>query len=35
MRTSVGTVKQHSHRALKRLRSDLAPHTAILEADDA
>lgn len=35
MHTSVGTVKQHTHRALRRLRSDLAPITLTPEVDDA
>jgi len=35
MRTSVGSVKQHTSRALKRLRLDLAPITLVSEPDDA
>lgn len=33
--TSVGTVKQHTHRALARLRLDLATVPLTLEVDDA
>jgi RNA polymerase sigma factor (sigma-70 family) len=32
--TTVGSVKQHAHRALSRLRSDLAPAFAAQEIDD-
>lgn len=35
MNTSIGTVKQHTHRALRRLRHDLAPLTLTPEVDDA
>ena len=35
MHTTVGTVKQHTHRALGRLRRDLVPITATPEVDDA
>jgi RNA polymerase sigma-70 factor (sigma-E family) len=35
MHTSVGSVKQHTHRALARLRVDLAPIVLAPEADDA
>ena len=35
MHTTVGSVKQHAHRALARLRLDVPPLLAITEADDA
>lgn len=35
MHTSVGTVKQHAHRALQRLRLDLTPLALAPEAEDA
>lgn len=35
MKTSVGSVKQHTHRALARLRIDLAPFPLTPEVDDA
>jgi RNA polymerase sigma-70 factor (sigma-E family) len=35
MHTTVGTVKQHTYRALARLRVDLAPIVLASEADDA
>lgn len=35
LHTSVGSVKQHTHRALARLRLDLVPTTLQPEADDA
>lgn len=35
MNTSIGSVKQHAHRAIARLRLDLAPRGLALEVDDA
>jgi RNA polymerase sigma factor (sigma-70 family) len=35
MHTTVGSVKQHTYRAIARLRLDLAPMTLAPEADDA
>ena len=35
MHTSVGSVKQHTNRALRRLRRDLDPFPPTLEVDDA
>lgn len=35
MKTSVGSVKQHTHRALRRLRVDLAPLPLVPEFEDA
>ena len=35
MHTTVGSVKQHTYRALARLRVDLAPIVLATEADDA
>jgi RNA polymerase sigma factor (sigma-70 family) len=35
LNTSVGTVKQHTHRALARLRRELAPASLTPEVDDA
>jgi RNA polymerase sigma-70 factor (sigma-E family) len=35
MKTSVGSVKRHTHRAIARLRIELAPLTVLPEVDDA
>jgi RNA polymerase sigma factor (sigma-70 family) len=34
LQTTVGSVKQHAHRALARLRADLGPATLVPEVDD-
>jgi RNA polymerase sigma-70 factor (sigma-E family) len=34
LKTSTGSVKQHAHRALARLRTELAPALTTLEVDD-
>lgn len=34
LQTTVGSVKQHAHRALARLRADLVPATLVPEVDD-